>query len=62
MVQTLSEAASSIGVFSNSKAAAYWGYHITRSSFSRAAGHRRCAPLQCSNKREKGIMIRQDTK
>ena len=33
MVQTLSEAASSIGVFSNSKAAAYWGYHITRSSF-----------------------------
>ena len=33
VVQTLSEAASSIGVFSNSRAAAYWGYHITRSSF-----------------------------
>ena len=33
VVQTLSDAASSIGVFSNSQAAAYWGYHITRSSF-----------------------------
>jgi hypothetical protein len=33
VVQTLSDAAASIGVFSNSQAAAYWGYHITRSSF-----------------------------
>ena len=33
ILQTLTEAASSMGVFSSSKAAAYWGYHITRSSF-----------------------------
>ncbi|CAL8463579.1 g3113 [Coccomyxa elongata] len=33
ILQTLTEAANSMGVFSSSQAAAYWGYHITRSSF-----------------------------
>lgn len=33
ILQTLTEAARNMGVFSSSKAAAYWGYHITRSSF-----------------------------
>jgi hypothetical protein len=31
--QALTDAADSVGVFSSSRAAAYWGYHITRSSF-----------------------------
>ena len=33
IVKTLSDAASTAGVFSSSKAAAYWSYHITRSGF-----------------------------
>lgn len=33
ILQTLTEAANSAGIFSSSKAFAYWGYHITRSSF-----------------------------
>lgn len=33
IVRTLSDAASTAGVFSSSKAAAYWSYHITRSGF-----------------------------
>ena len=32
-MKTLSDAASTAGVFSSSKAAAYWSYHITRSGF-----------------------------
>ena len=31
--RTLSDAANSAGIFSSSKAAAYWSYHITRSGF-----------------------------
>ena len=33
IVKTLSDAASTAGVFSSSKAATYWSYHITRSGF-----------------------------
>ena len=33
IVKTLSDAASTAGVFSSSQAAAYWSYHITRSGF-----------------------------
>ena len=33
IVKTLSDAANTAGVFSSSKAAAYWSYHITRSGF-----------------------------
>ncbi len=31
--RTLTDAANSAGIFSSSKAAAYWSYHITRSGF-----------------------------
>ncbi len=42
--RTVAEAVSSAGVFASPKAAAYWGYHLSRSSFFMVQGIAGVAP------------------